>query len=791
MASWATVRLDGNGATTAGTSVVYACNDGSSFLRWYTSQSSSSQEIISVPTLPQRTYYSFKGFYSATSGGTQKIPSSGLLFDIMPSAITAQTVTWYAQWKRLSYKLTLDRQSGSGGKSSLFFKVGTAGKWYSTWECTTESTSVSVPTRTGYVFKGYYNAENGGGKKYINENGSFTGNLTSLSLSANKTIYAAWERHFTLTLEANGGTVQPTSKDVVEGNAVGELPTPTREHYHFDGWYTAAEGGIQVTAGTVYEWESDITIFAHWTKRPILTFNPNGGTVAEESRDCWYGDALGTLPRPTRSGFFFDGWYTAAEDGSLVTAETTYDWQGDATIYAYWSEDEQYRLMFDANGGSTAESERSIRPGDVVGELPAAVYDKHEFNGWWTAKTGGTQWTAETVFDLHADTTLYAHWARTEFTLTFDARGGTSSFTTKEVTLGQTVGELPTCDRSSSAYEFMGWFDAVYGGTNWTSSTVFDRTSDTTLYAHWGVDPDFERELILDANGGTVSPTSITCIYGLTIGIMPKPERPGKIFKGWYTATSGGTRYEDGTVCDWTGTKTVYARWADDAFGNLTDHFGLETASGPLMLVSSNSGATRAVIETSHDGSLAIQSGDSSVGGAFGLGGILMNPVCVYRIRKTGLVVIDLGKAWPGSGTSRSGYMLVNAEYATSADVEPLLVVRGVANEGAAAINRWQAVLAVSPDHVAQDPMNAVFAGGELTECTTLVTCDPVVPTENGMPCASDICHGKVVVTATTNAYYGESAPTARSPFVETNGVPPGESDIDFTTYAFKAERSL
>lgn len=790
MASWATVRLDGNGASTAGTSVVYAYRgDYASYLVWYTSQSTSTEyKITYIPTLPKRTYYSFKGFYSASSGGTQKVPDSGSLVFLEPSDITAQTVTWYAQWKRFSYRLHLDKQGGDDGASNRYFKVGTAGKWFTTWECENESTSVSVPTRSGYVFKGYYNAESGGGKKYINADGSYTSNMTSLTLTANKTIYAAWERHFTLSFDANGGDVTPTSKDVIEGNAIGDLPTPTREHYHFDGWYTAAEGGTVVTAETVYEWSSDITLFGHWTKNPILTFDANGGTVSEETRECWYGDALGTLPRPTLSGFFFDGWYTAAEGGSLVAAETTYDWQGDATIYAHWTEDEQYRLMFDANGGATAESERIIRPGDVVGELPTAVYDKHEFDGWWTARTGGTQWTAETVFDRRADLNLYAHWTRTEFTITFDARGGTSSFTTKEVTLHEAVGDLPTCEKYANT--FLGWFDAANGGTQWTNFTEFDRASDTTLYAHWFVDPSFERNLILNANGGTVSPTSIICTYGLSIGIIPKPERPGKIFKGWFTATSGGTRYDDGTVCSWTGTKTVYARWSDDVFGNLTDYFDLETANGPLMLVASNPGSTRTVIETSHTGALAIQSGDSSVG-AFKTFGILLNPVCTYRIRKEGSVTINLGAAWTGSGATKSGYMLVNAEYSTEADGEPVLVVRGAANEGAPAINRWSANLNVNPDHIAQDPMNAVSGGGELTECKTLVTCDPVVPMENGMPCASDIVHGKVIVRATTNAYGGENAPTARSPFIETNGVQPDESDVDFTTYAITAERSL
>lgn len=242
------------------------------------------------------------------------------------------------------------------------------------------------------------------------------------------------------------------------------------------------------------------------------------------------------------------------------------------------------------------------------------------------------------------------------------------------------------------------------------------------------------------------------------------------------------------------------------------------------MLVKSDSGISRTSVETAgtsgtgssmKTGYLSIQNANSSIGG-FELGGILRNPVCTYRIRKAGTVQIQLGKAYgkatvSGTGTSSnpykinvSGFMLIQAEYTTSADGDPLLIVRGVANEGFTrdssgrpsaaltnAINMWSVDLSVTPDHIAQDPLGAVNGGGEMTECKTLITCDPVVPMECGMPCASDVVHGKIIVTATTASYFGESAPTARTPFVETAGTPDTESDVDYTTYAFTAERSL
>ena len=253
-------------------------------------------------------------------------------------------------------------------------------------------------------------------------------------------------------------------------------------------------------------------------------------------------------------------------------------------------------------------------------------------------------------------------------------------------------------------------------------------------------------------------------------------------------------------------------------FGHLTDYFALASGSGsPLMLVSASSGATRSVTATAgstgsgtslRNGHLAIGSSNSAVGG-FSTGPVLLNPVCTYRIKRSGTVPIKLGKAYGaatvqyiGDTVTESGFMLVAAEYSTGADGEPVLVIRGAANEGyeyfggrktsrlTDAINLWTVNLAVSPYHIAQDPMSAVGGGGELTECRTSILCDPVVPMENGCPCASDIVKGRVLVSATTNAYDGENPPVANSPYMET-GLGTDDSDVDFTTYHFTAERSL
>ena len=208
-----------------------------------------------------------------------------------------------------------------------------------------------------------------------------------------------------------------------------------------------------------------------------------------------------------------------------------------------------------------------------------------------------------------------------------------------------------------------------------------------------------------------------------------------------------------------------------DTFGQLTDYFGADGTT--LMIVASDSGTSRRVTNLWN--------------GATEQGGELANPVCTYRIKSAGRVTLMLGKAW---NDANGKYFLTEAEFSSGADKQPLLVLRGQANEGSDAINTYTFNLDVSPDHVAQDPLGAVNGGGELTDCTTVATCDPVVPYEDNKPCASDVVHGRIHVTATTNAYDGESKPTAANGFIE-SGVQKSDSDVDFRTYSFSAERIM
>ena len=64
--------------------------------------------------------------------------------------------------------------------------------------------------------------------------------------------------------------MSPSSGTTKDGKLT-TLPTPTRDGYTFDGWFTAESGGTQVTTSTVFEAAG--TIYAHWTQKPVT--NPD------------------------------------------------------------------------------------------------------------------------------------------------------------------------------------------------------------------------------------------------------------------------------------------------------------------------------------------------------------------------------------------------------------------------------------------------------------------------------------------------------------------------------------
>ena len=98
----------------------------------------------------------------------------------------------------------------------------------------------------------------------------------------------------TVTYDPNGGSVNPTSKVIKTGDTYGTLPTPTRTGYTFDGWYTSASGGTEVTASTIITNTNSHTIYAHWQAKTVkVTFmrNTSSSDTASATQTFTYGES--------------------------------------------------------------------------------------------------------------------------------------------------------------------------------------------------------------------------------------------------------------------------------------------------------------------------------------------------------------------------------------------------------------------------------------------------------------------------------------------------------------------
>jgi len=175
-------------------------------------------------------------------------------------------------------------------------------------------------------------------------------------------LFAHWlpARHY--VFNANGGTVSPAYREMKLNTKLGALPTPTRSYYKFLGWYTKKSGGTKVTSTSMApKTTGTTTLYAHWQAMRKYTFYGNWGKVSFSTKTVKAGSKIGTLPKASRGGYSFMGWYTAkAHGGSKVTSSTSASkTAGATTLYARWAPYPLYQ--FDKKWRDKPYSGRNMR----------------------------------------------------------------------------------------------------------------------------------------------------------------------------------------------------------------------------------------------------------------------------------------------------------------------------------------------------------------------------------------------------------------------------------------------
>lgn len=257
---------------------------------------------------------------------------------------------------------------------------------------------------------------------------------------------------YTITANANGGTITATTgwtnatdnltatKSVSSGDAYGTLPTVTYTEKTLKEWNTKADGtGTVVTASTTAS--AAATIFAIWNSETsggtgdgsdtkTITFNANGGTIVVNGNPSGTYEATDVVTKTLaellngtttiREGYTLKGWYTQAEDGDAVALENPLSDVSATTLYAQWTEGSSevdpsqptVTLTYNSNGGTAcAPSTRTVNTGQPWGTLCTPTFKGYNFNGWYTAKKGGTKVTSSTI--ANSDLTVYAQWRKT------------------------------------------------------------------------------------------------------------------------------------------------------------------------------------------------------------------------------------------------------------------------------------------------------------------------------------------------------------------------------------------
>jgi uncharacterized repeat protein (TIGR02543 family) len=282
---------------------------------------------LSLPA-PSRTGYTFKGWFTTATGGTQ----------ITPNTQFTTNATIHAQWSAKTYNVILNKNDGLGTTSTITTT-------YDSNSITNGSSGWSSPTiNDDYIFDGYWTATSGG-YRVINTSGQLEANVPGYTNSSRQwirdntstTLIARWNYRITYNANNNGagGTVPgkgvkihredytltnsipsnpPNSYFTINYNANGGTVSETSKNSqrYFKNWTTQPNGsGTSYQKGGIYTANDPVTLYAQWRHRP------------------------GAMPRPIRSGYVFNGWFTTTTGGTRITSSSEIP-ANNYNVYAQW-----------------------------------------------------------------------------------------------------------------------------------------------------------------------------------------------------------------------------------------------------------------------------------------------------------------------------------------------------------------------------------------------------------------------------------------------------------------------
>ncbi len=379
--------------------------------------------------------------------------------------------------------------------------------------------TLPVPTLDGYDFAGWYTAA-GGGTLYTAS--------TVYTTADDSTVFAHWTPHtHSIITDANGGDeVADGTYTIIEGS----IPAGgTRTGYTFSHWEVAEDAGNWV-AGTEYNpgdstvgMYGDVTLKAIWTANDYtVSFDLNdttgiGSATADKTTiTATYDSALNVnedLPVVTRNGYDFVGWFTKADGGDEVNAETVYKTAGETTYFAHW-ETVTYTVSFDVNNGNAMEPIEYTIEDELI--LPESTRTGYTFASWFYNQVTTGSWKRNTTYNKDALTlgtgnwgnvTLKANYTVNQYEITWVINGVSETTLHNYNTIPAHADPTVLTDPYYE-YEFTGWEPAIAVVTGNATYTATFTKSPKSYKVVWVDENGNELHSGLLGYGETI-PTSV------------------------------------------------------------------------------------------------------------------------------------------------------------------------------------------------------------------------------------------------------------------------------------------
>ena len=330
---------------------------------------------------------------------------------------------------------------------------------------------ITPPTRTGYIFQGYYDTNAAsGGTRYYNADGT---SARTWDKTFNMTLYARWTPTYTVYLidpkDGTGYTVNAT----YDSNMPTIIP-PTRLGYAFEGYfYSSTTSGetkyYNANGASARKWDiaNNVTLYAKWAQKDYtIRYHANGGYGAPEPQEKTYGEDI-TLSavRPEKENAFFRGWATSPDSTTVAYRPgDSFAVDADTVLYAVYG-----HVNLDMTPAGTASTDGIIQnPGDVnVFKITAPRSDTYQI--YTSSLTGGT---AINVYNARAE--LVSH------SLSYYNLTGGQAYYVELVnqTSGVSVYSLHI-DMSTESHYYM---NSIEGPIWYANSLISDHREDRTLF---------------------------------------------------------------------------------------------------------------------------------------------------------------------------------------------------------------------------------------------------------------------------------------------------------------------